>query len=124
MVLVFALRYVGIIFEESLAFNKSGVGLLMAVSLWVIGIITFFLSSMLDNFTSRIAMVSLLRKLILDPDYRRFVGAVVVIAANLGVWRGQEPETLSKFYANNKIVLLPPTHGVIFPPCVVNELEW
>lgn len=36
MVLVFALGYAGIIFEESLAFNKSGVGLLMAVCLWVI----------------------------------------------------------------------------------------
>lgn len=34
MVFVFALGYAGIIFEESLAFNKSGVGLLMAVSLW------------------------------------------------------------------------------------------
>lgn len=36
MALVFGLGYAGIIFEESLAFNKSGVGLLMAVSLWVI----------------------------------------------------------------------------------------
>lgn len=36
MVMVFALGYAGIIFEESLAFNKSGVGLLMAVCLWVI----------------------------------------------------------------------------------------
>lgn len=36
MVLVFALGYVGIVFEESLAFNKSGVGLLMAVCLWVV----------------------------------------------------------------------------------------
>lgn len=36
MVLVFAIGYAGIIFEESLAFNKSGVGLLMAVCLWVI----------------------------------------------------------------------------------------
>ncbi|GJM99684.1 hypothetical protein PR202_ga16815 [Eleusine coracana subsp. coracana] len=36
MVLVFALGYAGIIFEETLAFNKSGVGLLMAVCLWVI----------------------------------------------------------------------------------------
>jgi hypothetical protein len=46
MVLVFALGYAGIIFEESLAFNKSGVGLLMAVSLWVIrsiGVSLFFL---------------------------------------------------------------------------------
>lgn len=36
MVLVFILGYAGIIFEESLVFNKSGVGLLMAVTLWVI----------------------------------------------------------------------------------------
>lgn len=36
MALLFGLGYAGIIFEESLAFNKSGVGLLMAVSLWVI----------------------------------------------------------------------------------------
>lgn len=36
MVLVFAIGYAGIIFEESLAFNKSGVALLMAACLWVI----------------------------------------------------------------------------------------
>ena len=35
LALVFALGYAGIIFEESLlAFNKSGVGFLMAVCLW------------------------------------------------------------------------------------------
>lgn len=148
MVLVFALGYAGIIFEEFLGFNKSGVGLLMAVSLWVIrsigapsadiaaeelatkseevseivffllgamtiveiidahqgfklvtdnittrkprsllwvvGIITFFVSSILDNLTTTIIMVSLLRKLIPDLEHRRFMGAVVVIAANAG----------------------------------------
>jgi hypothetical protein len=36
MAAVFVLGYAGIIFEETLVFNKSGVGLLMAVSLWVI----------------------------------------------------------------------------------------
>lgn len=36
MVLVFVVGYMGIVFEEALAFNKSGVALLMAVSLWVI----------------------------------------------------------------------------------------
>ncbi|CAL5075366.1 unnamed protein product [Urochloa decumbens] len=36
MVLVFAVGYAGIIFEESLAFNKSGVAILMAVCLWVV----------------------------------------------------------------------------------------
>ncbi|TKY50981.1 Triacylglycerol lipase 1 [Spatholobus suberectus] len=36
MALVFVIGYAGIIFEQYLPFNKSGVGLLMAVSLWVI----------------------------------------------------------------------------------------
>ena len=36
MAILFGKGYADIIFEESLAFNKSGVGLLMAVSLWVI----------------------------------------------------------------------------------------
>eukprot|EP00897_Mesotaenium_endlicherianum_P003308 jgi/Mesen1/3004/ME000177S02283 len=36
MGVVFLLGYAGIVFEESLAFNKAGVGLLMAVFLWVI----------------------------------------------------------------------------------------
>ena len=50
MVLVFAIGYAGIIFEESLAFNKSGVALLMAVCLWVIRSIgvSYFLKSTQD----------------------------------------------------------------------------
>lgn len=36
MSLVFALGYCGIVFEEFLVYNKSGVALLMAVTLWVI----------------------------------------------------------------------------------------
>ncbi|PKA57552.1 hypothetical protein AXF42_Ash020096 [Apostasia shenzhenica] len=89
MALMFFLGYTGIICEESLAFNKSGVGLIMAVCLWVIrsigvGFVTFFLSSVLDNLTSTIVMVSLLRKLVPPSEYRKLLGAVVVIAANAG----------------------------------------
>lgn len=36
MALLFGIGYAGIIFEESLAFNKSGVGLIMAVCLWIV----------------------------------------------------------------------------------------
>lgn len=36
MALVFIAGYAGIIFEEFFSFNKSGVGLVMAVSLWTI----------------------------------------------------------------------------------------
>ena len=47
MALIFGMGYAGIIFEEYLAFNKSGVGLLMAVSLWAVRSIgvRFFLTT-------------------------------------------------------------------------------
>ena len=52
--------------------------------LWLIGFITFFLSAALDNLTTTIVMVSLLRKLIDDQKERWFYAGIVVIAANAG----------------------------------------
>ena len=52
--------------------------------LWMIGFITFFLSAALDNLTTTIVMVSLLRKLIDDQKERWFYAGIVVIAANAG----------------------------------------
>ena len=52
--------------------------------IWLIGIITFFLSAILDNLTTTIVMVSLLRKLIPTQKDRLFFVALVVIAANAG----------------------------------------
>lgn len=52
--------------------------------LWIIGIITFFLSAALDNLTTAIVMVSLCRKLISDQKTRWFFGGIVIIAANAG----------------------------------------
>lgn len=52
--------------------------------LWIICIITFFLSAVLDNLTTAIVMVSLLRKLINEKEDRLFFIGMVVIAANAG----------------------------------------
>ncbi|MEJ7694827.1 sodium:proton antiporter NhaD [Daejeonella sp.] len=52
--------------------------------LWIISIITFFLSAVLDNLTTTIVMVSLLRKLIGDKPTRMFFVCMVVLAANAG----------------------------------------
>jgi len=52
--------------------------------LWIICWTTFFLSAVLDNLTSSIVMVSLLRKLISDKDTRLFFAGMVIIAANAG----------------------------------------
>lgn len=54
------------------------------VLLWMICWVTFFLSAILDNLTTSIVMVSLLRKLIPNKDMRMFFAGMVVIAANAG----------------------------------------
>lgn len=52
--------------------------------LWLISFIAFFLSAILDNLTTSIVMVSLLRKLIKNDDMRKFFAGMVIIAANAG----------------------------------------
>lgn len=52
--------------------------------LWVIGLITFFLSAVLDNLTTTIVMVSLMQKLVNNRDDRLLIGGGIVIAANAG----------------------------------------
>lgn len=51
---------------------------------WLIGLISFFLSAVLDNLTTAIVMVSLLRKLIPEKQDRLLFASLVVIAANAG----------------------------------------
>ena len=51
--------------------------------LWIIGIITFFMSAVLDNLTSTIVMISLLRKLI---KVRQGQGSVYALRFGLR-WR-------------------------------------
>jgi Na+/H+ antiporter NhaD/arsenite permease-like protein len=52
--------------------------------LWIVGVVTFFMSSVLDNLTTTIVMISLLRKLIKERETRLLFVGIVVIAANAG----------------------------------------
>lgn len=52
--------------------------------LWIVSLIAFFLSAVLDNLTTTIVMVSLLRKLIDDRNDRLLFVGMIVIAANAG----------------------------------------
>lgn len=54
------------------------------VLLWQISFITFFMSAVLDNMTTAIIMVTLVRKLLLNSKDRRFFAGMIIIAANAG----------------------------------------
>ena len=176
---IFLLGYAGIIVEEELAFNKAGVALVMAVSLWtvrslagdhtlvteelsdslaevseiiffllgamtivevvdahqgfkiitdavstrskttlmwIVGTITFFMSAILDNLTSTIVMVSLLRKLCPDPETRKFLGAVVVITANAGgAWTPIGDVTTTMLWISGQVTTLPTMRDLFLP---------
>ena len=52
--------------------------------LWILGFVTFILSAILDNLTTAIVMVMLLRKLVNDPKERWLYASMIIIAANAG----------------------------------------
>ncbi len=54
------------------------------ILLWLICFVSFFLSAILDNLTTSIVMISLIRKLIPNKDMRLFFAGMIVIAANAG----------------------------------------
>ncbi len=52
--------------------------------LWIVSWVTFFLSSVIDNLTSTIVMISLVQRLISNKDVRLMFAGIIVIAANAG----------------------------------------
>ena len=52
--------------------------------LWIVGIVTFFMSALLDNLATAIIMITLLKKLMPKGEVRMTLAGIVVIAANAG----------------------------------------
>ena len=52
--------------------------------LWTVGFVTFFLSALLDNLTTTIVMLSLMKRLLHPREDRLLFAGAIVIAANAG----------------------------------------
>lgn len=52
--------------------------------IWLVALITFFLSAILDNLTTTIVMVSILSKLIADKKTKCYILGLVIISSNAG----------------------------------------
>ncbi|WP_230655670.1 sodium:proton antiporter NhaD [Psychrobacter sp. I-STPA10] len=72
--------------------------------LWIVGILTFFFSALLDNLTTTIVMVSLIRKLITDKTLRWWFAGIIVICANAGgAWSPIGDVTTTMLWIGNQI---------------------
>ncbi|ABQ26962.1 sodium:proton antiporter NhaD [Geotalea uraniireducens] len=81
--------------------------------LWLIGIVTFFLSSVLDNLTTTIVMISLLKKLLDRHEDRLFFAGIIVIAANAGgAWSPIGDVTTTMLWIGGQITTLAIMKGV------------
>ena len=75
--------------------------------LWITSIIAFFLSAILDNLTTTIVMVSLLRKLVPSKVDRLFYISMIIIAANAGgAWSPIGDVTTTMLWIGKKVSTL------------------
>jgi Na+/H+ antiporter NhaD/arsenite permease-like protein len=86
--------------------------------MWILSLLTFFFSAVLDNLTTSIVMVSLLRKLIDDKETRWIFAGIVIIAANAGgAWSPIGDITTTMLWIGNQL-----TSDVIITNLIVPSL--
>ncbi len=99
--------------------------------LWTIAPLTFFLSALLDNLTTTIVMISLLRKLVADQQLRWWYVGIVVMCANAGgAWSPIGDVTTTMLWIGQHVsasgimvnLLLPSLIAVIVPVMILSFL--
>lgn len=87
--------------------------------LWLICTITFFLSAVLDNLTTAIVMISLLRKLLSKREDRLVFAGMVVIAANAGgAWSPIGDVTTTMLWIGGQITAVNIVKNLLIPSLV------
>jgi Na+/H+ antiporter NhaD/arsenite permease-like protein len=92
------------------------------ILLLLVAVITFFLSAILDNLTTAIVMVSLMKKLLTARDQRLLFAAVIVLAANAGgAWSPIGDVTTTMLWMGGQ-VSAPQIIKTVFFPSLVSVL--
>ncbi|AWH74305.1 sodium:proton antiporter [Dokdonia sp. Dokd-P16] len=87
--------------------------------LWIIGILAFILSAIIDNLTATIVLITLLRKLIVNREQRLWFAAMVVIAANAGgAWSPIGDVTTTMLWIADNVTAMGLVKFVIVPSVI------
>ena len=91
----------------------------LSALMWMVGFTTFFLSAILDNLTTTIVMVSLMKKLLDKRDDRIFFAGIIVIAANAGgAWTPIGDVTTTMLWIGGQITTVEIMKGLFLPSLV------
>ncbi|MBX7242388.1 MAG: sodium:proton antiporter NhaD [Bacteroidia bacterium] len=83
--------------------------------IWIIGILSFFLSAVLDSLASAIVMITLLRKIISGTEQRKIYAGLVVIAVNSSAWSVIGPVTTTMLWIGKQITPFNTATTLILP---------
>jgi Na+/H+ antiporter NhaD/arsenite permease-like protein len=90
--------------------------------MWLVGFVTFFLSAILDNLTTTIVMISLMRKLLAEKEDRMLFAGLIVIAANAGgAWTPIGDVTTTMLWIGGQITAIN-IMKTVFLPSILNLL--
>jgi Na+/H+ antiporter NhaD/arsenite permease-like protein len=91
----------------------------LSTLMWMVGFVSFFLSSILDNLTTTIVMVSLMKKLLDDREDRLFFAGIIVIAANAGgAWTPIGDVTTTMLWIGGQITAIEIMKGLFIPSLI------
>lgn len=87
--------------------------------LWIVGGIGFFLSAIIDNLTTTIVLISILRKLIKNKEERIWYVSMIIIAANAGgAWSPIGDVTTTMLWIGKKVSSLALIENIFIPAVV------
>ncbi len=91
----------------------------LATLMWIVCIVTFFLSAILDNLTTTIVMVSLIKKLLEKREDRLFFAGMIVIAANAGgAWSPIGDVTTTMLWIGGQVTAVEIIKSLMLPSVV------
>ncbi len=100
--------------------------------LWIMCILAFILSAIIDNLTATIVLITILRKLVIDNKERIWFAGMIIIAANAGgawspigdvtttmLWMGEKVSTLELI----KLLVAPSLVCMLVPTIIASFLK-
>lgn len=102
-----------------------------ATLLWIVAVLGFVLSAIIDNLTATIVLITILRKLIKDNELRMWYAGLIIIAANAGgAWSPIGDVTTTMLWMGKKVsaaalikhLLIPSLVCMIVPIAIASVL--
>ncbi|TNF47186.1 MAG: sodium:proton antiporter [Bacteroidetes bacterium] len=91
--------------------------------LWIVCILGFVLSAIIDNLTATIVLITILRKIVKDNNLRMWYAGMIIIAANAGgAWSPIGDVTTTMLWMGNKVSAMELIKNLLLPSFICMAL--